>query len=265
MKNILVPISSNENAVNTLQYAINFAEKTNAKIYLVHIFSSTKISGAFVKIDDILKRDSEKILDDLLAKVDRKNISVLRKSLKGHNAVDSIGDFCTLFKIDLIITSTKNDESDNTVFLGEVTGGMLKDLSFPVMIIPSSTKFKPIDKILMAIKSGKIQSEKTLISLFKIKDIFNSKIDLLQVKTPVLKEKDMPLNTELENNISNLISTNNATVFQGVLEFLHEEDPDIICVIKRKRGFFKKLWQNDIVKKVDFESNIPLLVLKGMS
>ena len=265
MKNILVPISSNENAVNTLQYAINFAEKTKAKIYLVHIFSSTKISGAFVKIDNILERDSKKILDDLLAKVDHKEVRILRKSLKGHNDVDSIGDFCKLFKIDLIITSAKNDESDNSVFLGKVTGGMLKDLSYPTLIIPSSATFKPIDKIFMAIKSGKIQSEKTLFPLFDIKNNFNSKIDLLQVKTPLLEEKDLALNTELENNISNLISTKNATVFQGVLEFLHEEDPDIICVIKRKRGFFKKLWQNDIVKKLDFESNIPLLVLKGIS
>ncbi|RUA07857.1 MAG: universal stress protein, partial [Flavobacteriia bacterium] len=31
-----------------------------------------------------------------------------------------------------------------------------------------------------------------------------------------------------------------------------------------RRGFFKKLWQNDKVKKIDFESKIPLLVLKGM-
>ncbi len=53
MKNILVPIGSHENALNTLQYAIDFAEQVNAKIYLVHIFSSSKISGGFIKIDPI--------------------------------------------------------------------------------------------------------------------------------------------------------------------------------------------------------------------
>ncbi len=265
MKNILVPISSNENSVNTLQYAINFAEYTNAKIYLVNIYYSTKISGSVINIDTILERDSKKVMDDLLAKVDVKNVPIFRKSLKGHNIVDNIGAFCEIYKIDLTITSTKNDESDKTIFLGKITGGMVKDLSFPVLIIPPTATFKPIDKILMAIKSGKIQSEKTLEPLFKIKNIFNSEIDLLQIKTPVLEEKDLALNTELNNNISKLISTKNATVFQGVLEFLHEEEPDIICVIKRKRGFFKKLWQNDKVKKIDFESNIPLLVLKGMS
>ena len=64
--------------------------------------------------------------------------------------------------------------------------------------------------------------------------------------------------------IDTKIQSKNATVFQGVLEFLHEQQPDMLCVIRRKRGFFKKLWEDDRVKKIDFDSSIPLLVLKGM-
>ena len=90
-------------------------------------------------------------------------------------------------------------------------------------------------------------------------------INLLQVKTPKLDAADLELNKTLESLIDKLIPTKNATVYQGVLEFLHEENPDMLCVIRRKRGFFKKLWENDRVKKVDFDSHIPLLVLKGLS
>ncbi len=64
MKNILVPIGSLENAVNTLQYAIDFAEKVNAKIYLVHIFSISKTADSIIRINSILERDSIKILKD---------------------------------------------------------------------------------------------------------------------------------------------------------------------------------------------------------
>jgi hypothetical protein len=44
-------------------------------------------------------------------------------------------------------------------------------------------------------------------------------------------------------------------------------NPDIICVFRRKRGFFEKLW-NDVtldhsLSKANFESRVPLLVLKG--
>ena len=117
----------------------------------------------------------------------------------------------------------------------------------------------------MTIKSGSIKSVSTLDVLISVQEHFGSKINLLQVKTPKLDSKDLELNKTLESLVENQIQTRNATVFQGVLEHLHEEDPDMLCVIRRKRGFFKKLWQDDRVKKIDFDSNIPLLVLKGLS
>ena len=71
MKNILVPIGSSFNALNTLQYAIDFAEAVEAKIYLVHIYSSPKISGNILKVDQIMERDSKEILKDHLNNVKR--------------------------------------------------------------------------------------------------------------------------------------------------------------------------------------------------
>lgn len=263
MKNILVPIGSHFNAKNTLQYAIDFASSVKAKIYFVHIFSSSKIAGSFVNIDSILVKDSKKILKEFLSSIDVKNVEIIPKSLKGHSVVDSIKQLSEKFEIDLIITSTKAITTDQNVFLGNVTGSLVKDTKRPILIIPSEAKFKPISKILMTIKSGTINSVSTLDPLIKIQNVFQSTLNLLQVKTPNLEEKDLEINTDLKQMISNLIITENATVFQGVLEFLHDEDPDLICVIRRKRGFFKKLWEENRVKRVNFDSKKPLLVLKG--
>ena len=74
---------------------------------------------------------------------------------------------------------------------------------------------------------------------------------------------NLEFHTELAAITSGYKSSENATLFQGVLEHLNENNPDMICVFKRKRGFFKKLWEQTSVKKVDFESRLPLLVLKG--
>ena len=214
-------------------------------------------------MDSILERDSFAILKGHLSNIDDKGVKILPKSLKGRDFVDSIEQLTNVLQIDLIITSTKNDPSDKEVFLGNITGAMVKDLDTPVLIVPSNAKFKSVEKILMTIKSGKIKKSSSLNPLAKIKNQFNSKINLLQVKTPKLTDADLEIDKSLNTLVSKLISTNNATVFQGVLEFLRVENPDLICVIRRKRGFFKKLWENDKVKKVDFESTVPLLVLKG--
>ncbi len=265
MKNILVPIGSNEHAVNTLQYAIDFADAVGAKIYLVHVYSSPKISGGLLKVDQILERDSKAILKGHIKKVDRKNVEIITSTLKGYTVIDTLKQLSKLLEIDLIIASTKNDGADENIFLGKITGNIIKDTKVPVLIIPKNVSFKPIKKILMTIKSGSLKSVTTLDLLIKIKKTFSSTINLLQVKTPKLDAKDLELNDTLESHINQLIPTTNATVYQGVLKYLHDEKPDMLCVIRRKRGFFKKLWENDRVKKIDFDSSIPLLVLKGMS
>ena len=71
MKNILVPVGSNINALNTLQYAIDFAQAVGAKIYLVHVYSSPKISGGLLNVDQIMERDSKETLKEHLNNVDR--------------------------------------------------------------------------------------------------------------------------------------------------------------------------------------------------
>ena len=43
---------------------------------------------------------------------------------------------------------------------------------------------------------------------------------------------------------SNITKTENATTFQGVLEHFQANSPDMLCVVRRKRGFFIKKWEN---------------------
>lgn len=264
MKNILVPIGSNENALNTLQYAIDFSKEMEARIYLIHVYSSPKISGALINVDQIIERDSRKILDDHLEEVDQKDVEIVTSTLKGHSVTDTLKQLNKLLNIDLIIASAKNDGADENVFIGKITGRIIKDTKVPVLVVPDGARFTAIDKILMTIKSGRIKSEETLTILRELKAHFNSSVQLLQVQTPKLTEEDLKLNEYLDQLVDGVIQSKNATVFQGVLAHFREQNPDLLCVIRRKRGFFQKLWEDDRVKKIDFDSQIPLLVLKGM-
>ena len=111
-----------------------------------------------------------------------------------------------------------------------------------------------------------MQSRKDLEPLMSILNKYSkSKLDLIQIITPDCSDSEKEVSEDLKTIASTFKTSENATVFQGVLEHLHTTEPDLLCVIRRKRGFFTKLWQEDAVKKRDFESRIPLLVLKGVS
>lgn len=263
MKNILVPVSPKKSAANTLQYAIDMVEGTDATIYIIKVYGVTKVAGSIKKMNLVLEEDSNKELDDILKRVNTKGVQVIAKSIEGGNVMDTIKRIAQQLEVDLIISSAKSISRDDKVFLGKIAGSLIKFTSIPVLIVPKNYKFKKISNVLMAIKSGFVSSADVLTPIKEIIDTFDARLNLIKVITPSSGNEKSELSVEIENLASVYKTTENATIFQGVLEHLHEFDPDMLCVIRRKKGFFVKLWEKDRVYKKDFESRIPLLVLKG--
>lgn len=262
MKTILVPLGNSDKAICTLQYAIDFASVTGAKIYVIQVYGLANATYAMKKMDTILEADSKEELAHILSKVDTKNIEIVSKPVKGQIA-DSITRIAKQLDVDLIIASAKNNSADSSIYLGPITGSIVKQTELPMLVIPKGFKFKPINKVLLGLRSGMLKHAHVLDPLYILKETFKTKVSLLHVITPHNTIEDNVLNSDFESVSDKLINSENATVFQGVLEHKIEIKPDVICVIRRKRGFFNRLWAQNSVKKIDFESRVPLLVLKG--
>ncbi|MDO6595772.1 universal stress protein [Oceanihabitans sp. 2_MG-2023] len=262
MKNILVPIGSSSNAKNTLQYAIDFAKDMNANVFVFRAFSVTAKAGAMINIDSIIAREQVASVKAVVDQVDTKGIDVKIISAKG-GVIDSLDVLNKEIGIDLVIVGQRPNDLQESFFLGRTSGSLVKQTNIPVLIIPEGYIFQPIKKVLTAIKSGIITKKNAVLPLEKIVTTFEANMHLLQVKTKKFTPKDLEISRELESLKTGYSTSENATLFQGVLEHLNTHNPDVICVFRRKRGFFKKLWEQNTIKKADFESRVPLLVLKG--
>jgi nucleotide-binding universal stress UspA family protein len=262
MQNILVPIGFTESAQNTLQYAIDFASEIDAKILVFRAYSAQTKAGTIINIDSIIARETNLYLRTMVNSVDRKNVDVKLIAAKG-SVVDSITAIDSELGIDLIIVGARSNSIKEEIFLGKTAGSIVKKTDLPILTVPDGYKYTPIKNILMAFKSGVIRSKTALNPLKFIVDKFNSDVNLLLVKTPDYTEEDLVLNKDLEKLKSSLTVTENATTFQGVLQHFQKHQPDMLCVITRKRGFFKKLWEKNIILKEEFFTNLPLLILKG--
>jgi len=262
MKTILVPLGNSEKAINTLQYAIDFATVSSAKLYVVQVFGSAKSTGHLKNIDAILEKDTKDELAHILSQVDSKNIIIKSIVVKG-SILDVISRAAQELKIDLIISSANLSTADSSIYLGEIVGGIVKKTELPMLIIPKGYAFKPINTILLGVRSGLIKKEGVLEPLKDIVALFKSKVNLLHVITPYNSIEDNSLHKDFENIADIIFNSENATVYQGILEHLIKVSPDMMCVIRNKRGFLIRLLEKNKIKKIDFESRVPLLVLKG--
>lgn len=264
MKNILVPVGSSANAVSHLQYAIDFAKAFGAKVYVVQVYNVYTKAGTLIKIDHILEQESLDFLKRHVNQVDTKGVDVVVKTFKGK-LVDTVELVCKSLDIDLILLEPRTNSIREEVYLGKTSGKIIKQTNIPALIVPEGYTFKPIIYILMALKSAVIKKNDALNPLKDIKNQFKSIVNLLLVKTPFHNEGDFDVNEALSTLITNTTFSENATTFQGVLEHYKDNDPDLLCVVRRKRGFFTKLWEKNTILKKDFHSStLPVLVLSGL-
>jgi nucleotide-binding universal stress UspA family protein len=263
MKNILVPVGTSKNVKNHLQYAIDFAKAVGARLYVVQVYNVYTKAGTMIKVDYILERESNDYLTGLLNEVDTKGVDIVKRVLKGK-LINTLELACKKGEIDLMLIEPRTTSVKTEVFLGKTSGQIIKRTQIPTLIVPEGAVFKPITRILMAVKSAIIRKEGVLNPLKDIQNNFNSLISLLLVKTPYYNDGDFDVKEELSGIVNNTTETENATTFQGVLEHYKTNDPDMLCVVRRKRGFFMKKWEKNVIKKRDFHSPIPVLVLRGM-
>ena len=263
MKNILVPVGSSKNALSHLQYAVDFAKAFDAKLYVVQVYNVYTKAGTMIKVDHIIERESKDFLDNLVSKIDTKNVDIVVKVLKGK-LVDTLELACRAAEIDLVLVEPRTNSIKEEEYLGKTSGKIIKQTNVPALIVPEGHKFTSPKNILMAVKSAIIKKENVLDLLKNIKDNFKANVDLLLVKTPYHNDGDFDLKPELLGLVNKITKTENATTFQGVLLHFESHKPDMLCVVRRKRGFFAKKWEKNTILKKDFHSNIPVLVLSGL-
>ncbi len=264
MKHILVPIGSTENAPNTLQYAIDLAAEIDAKVFVFRAYRVISKAGTIINVNDIIERETNLYLRSMINLVNTKNVEVKLISANG-DVIDSINKVDKELGVDLIVVGPKSNSVKEEVFLGSTSGSIVKYAKNPVLVVPNGAKFSPYKTSLTAFKSGVITKEDALHPLEVVVNKFNTEVDLLLVKTPDTTEEDLLLDNKLSKIQNSLTITEKDTTFAGVLEYFESNNTDILCVFRRKRGFFKKLWESNTILRSEFYCDVPLLVLSGLS
>lgn len=262
MKNILVPVGSTENGVNNLRYAVNFAAMCGATVYLINIYKEYSKAGGMTKVTQVAMEDNQAQLDEVLSRVETNGVDVIAKPIKG-DPFEGIARVSKQLHIDLIIVSPQSVEIKDEVYLGSTTGKLVKQTDIPMLIVPRDYLFRKADTILLAVKRTVFEKENVLNPLENLLELFSAKLNVLRVITPDVAGEEHQMDEELKSMTTGYSETENATIYQGVLEHFQSHQPDILCVLRRKRGFFKKLAEKNSVLKKDFYTSRPLLILCG--
>ena len=262
MQNILVPVGVSKYAKTTLSYAIDLASHFNCNIFVIDAYPAHSSLTILSNVNSRLEIKNIQRIKKMVASITTKKDQVKIVSSE-RDLVGTIRKLDQELGLDLIVTGPLNNEINEAVFLGKIAGSMIKRTEIPVIIAPLDKTFTPSKKMLLAFRTGEVRTSSTLNALIYFQDSFLASLKLLLVKVPGFANRNHQLNDELMQRSDQMLFSENATVYQGVLEHFQVNQPDMLIVFKRERGFFEKLWETDIVFKKDFYCTIPLLILKN--
>ncbi|EAR02909.1 universal stress protein [Maribacter sp. HTCC2170] len=260
MINILVPIGTSPNANETLQYAVDFAADFSAAVFVMEVFNVSAKAGSLANISEKVAKSGKERLKGVINQVDSKNVNIKIATYNG-DLVDGIKNIDKELGIDIIILAPRSNEIKEGLYLGHTSGRIVKRTDIPALVVPKGTKYKPFKNVLLAFKSGVVKRNRIVDPLVAIQKKHDSKVNLLLVKTPGYTDEDLRVDTSLMDLCSQLTITENATTYLGVMEHFQSKQPELLSVFRRKRGFFKNIWEKNTVLKSEFSVPIPVLVL----
>lgn len=261
MKNIALPLGVSDNAVPMITYAIDMAKHSGANLYILDSYNPSYPNIHLVNLKEVVDRSNFERLKEHVKGIDTQGISIQMVAYE-DDLLRGLKELDQTVGIDLIISGATPNSDSEAIYLGPTAGRVVKKTAIPVWIVPDGAVFSPPKKSLFAFKKGKIEENRALAPVHYLQQTFGTAMELLLVKTPGKARSDFQIDHEIVELSDHMTSTENGTVYQGVLEHFREVKPDLLTVFARNRGFFEQLIESDVVYKKDFYASVPLLVLK---
>jgi nucleotide-binding universal stress UspA family protein len=277
MKSILFPTDFTELSLNAFKYAMEYAQKSNAKLIVFHTYDSTQelsepMQSVYSKIDIQNfrnKKDKFPLFEQLIQESEVGNLTV-KYIVKEGSFVKSLKDYVAKKedKIELIIMGTQNTTNTlSDIFIGSATNKVLEEINKPVIAVPDSAKFDgKLDNIAFLVDYRQDEIEPLKVVMEKSEE-FGSNLyvihfDLAHVEsmTPRMENfKNSIESSSLEN--VHFISIDTINLKKSLYDFCHQNKIDMVCLINHKRNFYQRLFSLSLTKDLLGDIEIPVMAI----
>lgn len=290
-KRILVPVDFSDYSFKACQIAFNLAKEINAKVKILHIYFNPyyptalpmaeafayqgKEEADFQRIVEKVNRDIQKLCNKIDEKIATEEFPSVNYSyvLKEGLPEEEIVGFAKDYKPALIVMGTRGKSQKSVDLIGSVTAEVIEMTETPVLAIPDKTSFSDFKQV-KNISFLTNFSQRDLVSFAGMMDFFQTydiKVFMTHIedkatdKWTVIKLEGIQSYFEKQYpNISidyKLISGQDTI---GLLEeFVQEEKIDLIALTTAKRNIFSRMFKPSVSRKMLFQTDTPLFVLRG--
>ncbi|MDG2450374.1 MAG: universal stress protein [Saprospiraceae bacterium] len=265
---VLCPIDFSKTSVNACKWIATYLKQIpESEVHLLHCVNVRSRATIFLKLDDILIQRAEADIINL-----EKELIKVNKDLEIDSTVvvfdpkSYIPSFAEAHNFDLIVTGTKGLTALKDITVGSVTESVINKAKLPVLTIPNMDRYGKIEKIVLGVDDNPIEDGKALDSLINMCKITDAKLIMVHVRQKGDNYIEYDPGYDLffkELNYGYKALEKDESVVETLTEYCDNENADVLCMIHKKKNWFKRLVHRSMTKEELFELETPLLVLPG--
>ena len=279
MKQVLLPTDFSKNAMNSIHYALQLYKNETCEFHLLHTYTPTAYYSDSMfnnypnlEMEESLKLHTQKEMRKLVKKLadTYKNPEHTFKTYVSFNLLNNeMSGMLREYNYEMIIMGTKGATGAKEIFLGTNTMYAIKNLSCPILAVPSDYKFRDLKQVLFA-TDFRLRKNYKYLSL--IKGLCQSHASRLHVlnayENSPLNEEQLEIQDYLNSFFKNshLFHIAKGTdVLNAVREFERKNKIDLLIMIHNKHNFFENLLFKSVISQLVYHIDLPFLVLPSIS
>ncbi|EDM44490.1 putative universal stress protein UspA [unidentified eubacterium SCB49] len=277
MENILFPTDFSDVSMNAFLYALEYAQKTEAKIIVFHAFqeeaeASKQEQKIYEKIDIQNFRNKKETFPPFEKLISKKGYNDVKVKY-----VVREGAFLETFKqyvfkredkIDLVVMGTQVSKNHLfELFTESNTVTILDEINKPVIVVPSEAVFDGrLDNIMFLVDYNDDEKE-PLEDLIKQSKQFNSKLHVVHFDL-AHGASIVPLMDRFKNSLENQNFKNvtyktidSINLKQSLLEYCNDNKIDIVYLINHRRNFYQRMFTYSLAEDLIKNINTPIMAI----
>lgn len=278
MKNILLPTDFSANARNAHYTALKVFRDEHCRFVLLNTFEPDLINvlgdqgeRRLGMIYESLEEESRMKMKELLAELSSQkaysNYKFKAKCIPG-DLISEVKKQIAQEGIDLIVMGTKGATGAERIFMGSHTVRMITHISnCPVLAVPQAYDFQHLQRAVLPTDFEHHYEPFMMKPLLDLIGLWKAQIHVVYAakdfglnRTQVSHKKLLEKQLETQETVF-AEAPLQSTVADAIRNYGDIAQTDLIALVRHKHSFLEALTKEKVVKRIAFDTHIPLLIL----
>lgn len=273
MKTIVAPTDFSATSLNAVNYAADLACVISTDLSLIHVclipMTFSEVPAPAYSIVELVADAEEqmKLLKEKIMNRTGERIKI-NTEVKQGNVVSEIDDYCASVNPYAVVLGTESAGAFERFLFGGKTISAMRQLSWPLIIVPPEVKFTSLRKIGLACDFRKVEETIPVKEIKSLVKEFHAEFHVLHVST---ESGDSFSAQTIEESgwLQDILGELNpkyhfiggTDIEKSISEFAEKNNLDLLIIIPQKHNLISKIFHHSHSKRLVLHAHVPVMAI----